>query len=216
MYSRVYSLAHKSDTMEMDYVQLYFHKTATPLEISRDHLLLLDNSHGDSRQKSIPAGDVKKGTVLAGGRVVESVSTVQRRGAYAPLTESGMLVTNGHVLASSYIQIVAASDGNYYPGVDAHELAHAVVAFRRLYCRWVVDCHVNETHDAEHGLAVWILPVLTLAHQIAQAPAFIRFGMAHFMFPIVIHAGVIATTLLALFVGSVMWTRSRGGTKAHC
>ena len=213
IYSRVYCLAHKSDSVEMDYVQLYFRKTvAPPLEISRDHLLLLDNSHGS--QKSIPAGDVKEGTVLAGGQIVESVSTVQRRGAYAPLTESGMLVTNGHVLASSYIQIVEPS--GCYP-VDGHELAHAVVGFRRLYCRWVMNCHVHETHDPEHGLAVWILPVLTLSHQIAQAPALVRFGMANFMFPLVINMGVIATTLLVMFAGSVVWARRRGGgTKAHC
>ena len=45
-----------------------------------------------------------------------------------------MLVTNGHVLASSsYIHIVAASDNNY-PGVDAHELVQTVVALHSVAC----------------------------------------------------------------------------------
>lgn len=155
-YSKVYSFGHYQPEAMGEYLQLYYvtPKEATTkhsLQISRDHMVFVDN------RRSVPASSLKVGDeiLLETGRParIVKIATVQSRGAYAPFTESGSIVVNG-VVASNYIAML---DDDHvllpFPCMSHHWLAHASQAPHRLYCR-LFACQ-NETYTA-NGISTWV------------------------------------------------------------
>jgi len=98
----------------------------TPLELTHDHMVFVSG-------KFVAASEVRVGDLLGTHRVV-AIKEVLRRGAYAPVTESGDLVVGG-VLASCYTSMLD------YSLFDRHAAFHAFMApFRAGWIsRWSYD-----------------------------------------------------------------------------
>merc|ERR1712157_196443 len=95
--------------------------------------------------------DIRVGDTLMSQKkkVVSKITTVQRRGAYAPFTYSGMALING-VVVSNYIAM--KNDNILVP----HWLAHAALTPRRLYCNLFWKQCENEARTDDEGIADWI------------------------------------------------------------
>lgn len=125
-FTRVYSFAHWDPTVAATFVSI--DAGSETLVLSADHMVYAND-------KVVRASDVKIGDILIGeaqqSLVVSKIGSVQRRGVYAPATESGDLLVSG-VLASNYVAVI--------PGeptiLDQHILSHMLLAPFRMYCRW--------------------------------------------------------------------------------
>ena len=179
-YQTIYSFAHKTSSSSnlaplSDYLAIRTNAMKHPLEISPLHMLYLANGTLVAAE-NVQIGDLLLSTpatlasktkrtndaaaaAAASTVVVESISTVQRRGVYAPHSRSGNLVVNG-VVASNYVVQHQA----FPPSLSLerhHWMQHAACTPHRVYCQWV-DCH-DETYNPQ-GIprsVVWLWnPVL--------------------------------------------------------
>jgi subtilisin-like proprotein convertase family protein len=141
-YSRVYSFAHRDHSVETQYIQIHLADLETPLEVSPDHLVYVNG-------KSARASQVKIGDILDRSHVV-TIGYVQRRGAYAPLTESGSIVVSG-VRASNYVGLL----DHISPRIH-NVLMHTLSSFRRLTCSMNFDLCKRESYTI--GIADWLYP----------------------------------------------------------
>jgi hypothetical protein len=119
----------------------------------------------------IPAIDVAVGDILSNGRVVAKVGLVQRRGAYAPFTETGTIMVSGCV-ASNYVTFLTSSTSP----MNQHDMAHALFSYRRARCR-LLSCH-DEEYDEVTGFALWLVPVYTLVLFLRTLPNLVQFSLA--------------------------------------
>jgi hypothetical protein len=157
-FSQVYSFSHLDHEMETEYLQIFSEGLDIPLEISADHMVFVSG-------KVVRASQVKVGD-LFGSRPVLQIQSVQRRGAYAPVTFTGDLVVSG-IVASSYVAIV--------DGVNARILntaSHASTAFHRLVCKFDFDRCQNETYT--DGISDWIAGAVNLVHRMNQHNVFVQ------------------------------------------
>lgn len=143
-YSRVYSLAHRSEDLYGSYFRLEFWSHSAPLEISADHMIAT-RDRGMVPSKALVVGDV-----LVDEDIVTRITQIRARGLYAPLTEAGTIVVNGK-LASNYVALL--HDAIPFQ----HWIAHAVVGWRRL----LQPTSEERTLD---GYAEWTLPTLSFAY----------------------------------------------------
>jgi len=144
-FSRVYGFIHLDRDVEaVEYLQIHADGLTSPLEISPDHMIFINNA-------PVRASQVKVGDMLGESKVNE-IKSIKRRGMYTPVTESGDIVVSG-VLASSYAAVLSHTPANQHFG------AHAFFSVRRLVCAFDFEICENETYT--NGYPDW-LPMSTI------------------------------------------------------
>ena len=192
-YSRVYSFGHRNHHNYAQYLQLHFRRDQ-PLEISHDHMVFVD------KLGAVPASMVGVGDEIllgAGGVIkVTKISTVNRQGAFAPFTESGIIVVSD-ILASSYVSLQEESANFQVAGVSIVSmqwLAHAFQAPHRMVCRWNSEFCKTETYT-EEGISKWVYGPFLASEWLLEQHAVI---MAVLSVPIVM-TGVVLYLVEAIF-----------------
>lgn len=159
-FSKVYSFGHYSPNVNTDYLQIQIDSMQETLEISAEHMLYCNG-------KLVPANQVQVGDFLAvihninfgqnsSIAHVTSIKAIQRRGAYAPLTESGDIVVNG-VVASNYIaREWIYSKYTTLSGEMLHWIQNGAVLPYRIFCSMRVNGCINETYDENTGFSIWV------------------------------------------------------------
>lgn len=155
-YSKVYSFSHYNTLVAAEYLQIV---TASmdkhsPLEISKEHLIYRQDDITKVKML-VRAGDLKVGDYLLSQQepsAIISIDTVERQGAYSPLTESGDIAVNS-IAASVYVS------REWIPkdvsGYALFYLEHAGTFPLRVFCKWIGGCE-QETYDEERGNNSWV------------------------------------------------------------
>jgi hypothetical protein len=143
-FSRVYSFLHLDRDVEIEFLQIHAEGLKTPLEVSSDHMVFVNNA-------PLRASQVKVGDMLGNNKVAD-IKFAKRRGVYAPVTESGDIVVSG-ALASSYAAVRS------FTPINQHTEAHAFFSIRRLICNFNFDVCKNETYT-EDGFPQWLAPII--------------------------------------------------------
>jgi hypothetical protein len=187
-YDRVYSFGHYQPNSKTEYYQIHLQGRRQPLEISKDHLLFVEN-------KAIPASHVTVGDMVNLGTgesaKVKEIHIVLRSGAYAPFTMSGTIIVSG-VVASSYVTLQQNSRvlvvGGYRTPISMHWLAHVFQSPHRLVCLINVAYCKSESYSTE-GISTWVKGPLHLCQWLLQqsglvltailAPAFLLAILAY-------------------------------------
>lgn len=136
-YARVYSFGHYNTNIEAEYVQIYSQALERPLEISKDHMVFVENN---SIKQALPASAISIGDNLVmtpgGSTTVTKILLVTRKGAFAPFTTSGTVVVNG-VVASSYVSLQdklgVVMIGDFATPISMQWLAHSFQAPHRIF-----------------------------------------------------------------------------------
>jgi len=184
-FSRIYSFIHLNRDIEADFLQIHTNGLRTPLEVSPDHMVFIENDLFPVR-----ASHVKIGDMLGENRVSE-IKTVKRRGVYAPVTESGNIVVSGVITSSSAAVLP-------YAPIDQHFGAHAFFALRRLICTYNFGICKNEKYT-EHGFPDWLSPMIRLALSTKNSPA-VQFYASLGSLPF-----IAATYILEQFIYYIVW-----------
>ena len=169
-FSKVYSLAHKDDTSTTKYNQIFVKGSSQPLEITDDHLLLVNGVLAGS--KSVMVGDMlqttSKSRRTSGSAVVlqevVSVNTIVRQGLYAPLTDDGTILVSG-IAARCYVAVLPML---VPPSVQAW-VSHTVLTPLRL--DWFPLGSPIPAETYANGYSDRILPWLALASLLSTLPA---------------------------------------------
>jgi hypothetical protein len=118
-----------------------------PIEVSSDHLILLDFKHW------VPAGTVKVGDVLTKGdgspAEIIQLQHVTSEGIFAPFTRSGSIVVND-IVASNYVTFQESEYliiGGVVTPLSFHWLAHTFESAHRLACT-IIACHEEAYTDS--------------------------------------------------------------------
>jgi len=196
-YSRVYSFGHLDRKSTANYLQIFAEGLPQPLEISPNHLLSVNS-------KLAPAFQVKKGDVLNGidnGIKVSRVTSIQRRGKYAPLTESGTIRVSG-VDASSYVylspflpstivHLLGLVSYNFH-----HVISHGWTAPLRWACALSFDICKDETY--KNGYASWFYATLQFTTKLGETPKLVQIAFALFVAPflLVLYSPLVAAVVL--------------------
>lgn len=191
-YAEVYSFGHYQPNVQTEFLEI--HTNSHKLEITADHMLYVHNAHTDKDQV-VPAGQVQMGDSLVTpqGRQesVTSIRTIQRRGAYAPLTTTGDLVVDG-VAVSNYV--TRDWMPSFVSGQTMHMIQHGGIVYYRIYCSWF-SCH-DESYDSMHGYSPWVKFGFQVEGWVRQMPQLFRSFILIF--------GVLPVLLLDFFVGSFL------------
>lgn len=161
-YTQIYGFGHLDPEREESFIQIHFdqyyynnsHQTPNILELSSDHLVFVDRS---SRSYPIRATDVVVGDILS-GKKVSSISSILRRGLYAPLTMSGDVAVSG-IRASNYVDVL-----DYSGWYDQHVVGHAVFGPRRIFCSYFMNTCKQETYI--NGFGPWSHVIVTAASKL--------------------------------------------------
>lgn len=146
IYEPVYSFGHVNAALSADFIKLH----PSNLELSPNHMVFVEG------EGPVPASMVVVGDQLVGGKRVSAISTVTRRGVYAPMTPSGRIVVNG-VLASNYVSFQDSSVlkiGSIATGLSFHWLAHRFQVPHRIWCHQFGLC-VDEQYT-DYGISTWV------------------------------------------------------------
>lgn len=157
-YEPVYGFAHLDKTTSAPYLQIHTENQKDPLEVSKEHLLLVND-------KYVPAGDIKVGDYLSNG-AVEKIKNTKKTGLYAPLTPSGTMVVNG-VQTSNYISIqqkdnklsgnVMIGENNIDTGLSFHLVNHMALSPIRMTCMGISSRFCDtESINEETGYPVFV------------------------------------------------------------
>jgi hypothetical protein len=147
-FSRIYSFAHNDPVIEIDYLRIFSQGQTIPFEVSREHLVYMTGLNTIVRASQVQVGD----KILDDTHIVERIQLVKRRGAYAPMTESGSIVVSG-IRASSYVGLL----DQVTPRIH-HMVLHAASSTRRIVCSFHFAMCQQETYI--HGIADWITPFI--------------------------------------------------------
>jgi len=207
----VYSFGHHSKTLLSSYLQIYGDDMQHPLEISKDHMLFVKNTQ--KSKKAVPASMVKVGDLLVmdSGRVspVVKVSTVVRKGAFAPFTMSGTIVVNG-VVSSSYVSLQGSDSiliGNIKTPMGHHFAAHLMTTPLRIMARFGL-LGTEETYT-EDGRSTWIAGPHHVAElMLEQSPALfgVTFVLAvNLMTPLLLVEWLWVQPAVCFVVAAAVW-----------
>lgn len=204
-YQKVYSFGHQEEAEEMEFIQLYTDPKEQPLELSKKHLVFLDETSylfGFWPQtKAVRADTVKEGDVLllesSQKAAVTKVGSVTKEGAYMPLTPEGTILVNG-IQASSYVSISDEGASKTLATFDVYNfseqnLAHWWMSPFRMLCMGVSSnfCSTNpkmmsQYHDETQGILKWLLMgreyarvadnLSFIVHHVLGVPTFFLFG----------------------------------------
>lgn len=205
-YSRVYSLGHLDDRSMTDYLQIFGEGLQQPLEISPNHLLYANG-------KVVPASQVKIGDTLNGNGIrVSKVATIQRRGKYAPLTETGTVRVSG-VEVSNYIRLSTllpeplVSLSEFLPSGVHHMIGHGWTAPLRWTCALNFDVCRNETY--ENGYASWFHATLRFSSKVGELPRPVQLGIALVVIALAVALYYSSSLLLAAAVLVLLFRNAR-------
>jgi Hint module len=151
-FTQVYGFGHYDPDWEATFQQIILKDEDKgvdhfpSLEITSQHLVFVERNQ---KQYTIPASDIVVGDQL-GGRRVQWIQSVTRRGVYAPLTQSGEIVVSG-IRASNYIQVLDV------PLVwDQHVYAHALFGPQRWFCYYFLTTCQKETYLNGYGWLAYV------------------------------------------------------------
>jgi len=182
LYDTVYSFGHREDDVMGTYLRLLPSK----LELSSDHMIYVRGN-----EAPIPASMVQVGDILSDGSRVDTIlSSIRRKGMYAPFTTSGTLLVNG-VLVSNYIAFQSSSTLNIGKSMNTsftfQWLAHAFNTPQRLW--WRFHCYsstiINEPSHQKfnNGISRWVEIPLRLTYWLLDQIFLLQFL---FLMPIII------------------------------
>jgi hypothetical protein len=168
-FARVYSFGHYAKNVLAEYVQIRTDVSAPPLELTKDHMVFVQEG---SFSKSVPASAVNVGDKLVvangdGVTEVRKIERVTRRGAFAPFTKTGTIVVSG-IVASNYISLMDESP------VSMQWMAHAFNAPHRMICALSFEICENESYT--NGISDWVYDPLRLGRWLAQQNAAVKFS----------------------------------------
>merc|ERR1712150_124451 len=148
-YEPVYSFGHRSDSLVTKFLNIITNNGAK-LEITKGHLGFSD------KDVSVPASDLKRGMkLLHNGEFtdIKSITTLSRKGLYAPFTPSGKLVVNGFEV-SSFVAINGSATFKVF-GMELHYHTFSTLfeSPRRVVCHLLGDCS-GESYG-EDGISTW-------------------------------------------------------------
>lgn len=144
-YSRVYSFGHKDHNQVADYLQI--HSDENVIEVSDAHFLFVNNEVQTAEKVRI--GD------KLGNSTVTAVHYIQRRGLFAPLTESGEIEVSG-VRASNYISLL-----DLYPTLQV-QIYHNILAPLRVVCRLTPFCQQEQYPNGYSNRIEWLIHLAEL------------------------------------------------------
>ena len=180
-YSTVISFAHSNPIALTSYLRIQ--ASSIILHVSPDHFVLSNNL-------IIAAKDVRVGDYLTGEYgdryFVERISTVELKGAYAPITTSGDLVVDGAAV-SNYVNVL-----DTVPAWIQARFSHASYAFLRLRC--LHGSCPEDTYNSngiELSLARWI-PLQRLLS--ASGSSVLQMGTVVLFSPIVVWMSAVERT----------------------
>jgi len=210
-YSRVYSLGHLDHESQAQYLQIFMEELQQPLEISPKHLLYVNG-------RLSPALQVQKGDVLRNKgtpKVVSKIKSVQRRGKYAPLTESGTIQVSG-VDASNYVSMSNILPStiiklfNFVPYQFHHAIGHGWTAPLRWLCAMDFSICKGETYT--NGYASWFHETLRFTTKLGETPKLVQLGFALLVAPILLALNS-PLSMVALVVSIIIWYKNAATTK---
>ena len=147
-YEPVYGFYKHDATSMRTFVQIETGDDGPSLELTESLLLFADS---DVAKRAV---EIQVGDVLSGGHTVSKISTSNQKGIYSPLTNSGKLVVNEGIVASTYGTVMENSSSmeiaGFEMGINLHSWFHFVQTYHRLTCTISWDSCRNETYD-EHG-----------------------------------------------------------------
>jgi Hint module/YetA-like protein len=152
-FTRVISFCHRNEHAIAPYIQIHrspwsngppnatTHPLEYPaLEMSAVHLVSVRRGDNVAAAATwVRAADVHVGDLLlgaAGPQVVTQIARIERRGLYAPITESGTLLVSS-VLVSSYVAVFQTQKSvPLFPTDWQHSMGHVILTPVRLLCRY--------------------------------------------------------------------------------
>jgi len=141
-YQRVYAFLHRNEVAEAEYLRVETDLSPVkPLEMTKDHLLYVQDKSFPVPAESIVVGDVLRGEGGKPARVTRVTSTSRSDGVYAPLTPDGTLLVNG-IQVSSYVVLEDMED-HYFLGFDQSFVLHMVLSPFRFFCQWVSESYAH-------------------------------------------------------------------------
>lgn len=154
-YETVYAFAHYHPTRDTTFLRLQTSDSAE-LEITSEHLIYVEGKSNPVRASSVAVGD----QLFPSGATVTKTSTVQKKGIYAPLTASGILLVNGGIQASNYASLIQDTDEYSYfqngsPFLPQHDAIHLFLTPYRLACLSFATCD-NAAYNEETGMPIFI------------------------------------------------------------
>jgi len=221
-YSRVFSLAHLDHDFETKFLQLHYDLHAEgkgaklskvaqkPLEITGRHMMYVVGKgfiradevrigdelqiylHPDSGSDENPKRIINRMTTA----LVNKIGSVNRKGVYAPITESGDLIVSG-VRASSYYAFL---DG--IPSSVQHTLTHFFFAPHRLLCsNYDFGLCESETHtdDGYTNWAYWAIKIMTTTNKVVVWTPF-QYILASISFPILLTVYILEQITIAVLM----------------
>jgi len=211
-YETVYAFGHHNPTKFAKFYQIHNDNNNRPLEMTADHMLFLEGQKTPVSAASVRVGDVLHSAM--GASKVTKVSSVERKGIYAPLTTGGKLLVDG-VMASSYISL-----GNDNSVISDHNLIHMTLSSYRMVCSGISAsfCDTNTygedgmPHFVQYGLRFlhWIKSCNVMVQAIASAALVVPAG---FTFAWEMLFGASMGPLMA-FVAAVAYTTYRKNNKS--
>ena len=186
-YEPVYCFGHYHKTFPTNYLQLHtaadttapthdrrrpHHDGRPPLEVTSDHMVFVNKHH------AVPASMIEPGDEVwlsqeNQSAVVERVTNVTRRGAYAPFTPSGTIVVDGY-LASTYVAFQDSPFlrlGQWTTPLTHQWLGQKFEILHRIVCLHWGDC-TNEGYT-ETGVSLWMARPHQLSLWMIRQPAWV-------------------------------------------
>jgi len=223
-YEPVYGFAHLDKSQNGRFLQIYTTEIVTrpPLEVSGDHLLLVNNDYVAAH--TVKVGDILRGE--GGGALpVTKIDTVIREGVYAPLTPSGKLLVNG-IAVSSYAALPKTTElwqalSSWLP-MSYHTANHMALSPIRMACLGVSSqfCSGNLT-DQETGYPTFVHALLSILDKVDLS--FLALVMIFTCGPLYLLESLVGATLaptiialsfvLLVPVGVALTRKNKGSTK---
>jgi hypothetical protein len=175
-FSRVYSFGHLDEMLETDFIQIQIDdKVHSILEVSAEHMVFVSGT-------SVRASQVQVGDTL-GIHTIIALNAVKRKGAFAPLTESGKIMVSG-VPCSSYVDGSSSVDVLHHisPNIQ-NRASHAILYFHRLFCSWNFAQCKNETYT--DGYSDRLYPIFMIAQTVSLCSIGIQMGIVTVLLPVV-------------------------------
>ncbi|CAB9509686.1 Protein hedgehog [Seminavis robusta] len=185
IYQKVYAFAHRHHSRPTQFLQIQTNTineeeddtAESPiLEVTREHMVFVEGKSKPIRADTIQVGDNLLGIISNQQHVVTTIAPVVRKGMYAPLTHSGMVVVANGIVASNYIAMQPKqTNGDGYvslPNIGSvaflhqADVAHMWLSPFRIFCGALEVCHRVNVDGLLH-YASW---GLQLVHFMEQQP----------------------------------------------
>jgi len=132
-FETVYAMAHRSLTQSAKFIQI-FTGDDEPLELSEKHMVFTEENSNPVPADSIKVGDYLR--TLDGALEVTTISTVNRKGVFNPLTTDGTIVASG-IVSSTYSAFLSKDEWiriHGYGIVTHHNFFEKAVRPYKFFC----------------------------------------------------------------------------------